>query len=99
MISVSLSIILPLLLLILPTDDGHPVKRVNYATEVNHDKQDRNQEGRAGPGRLPSHLATYFVVVKHLDARSGHPDERLSQAAAYSARTCLLLKPGRVRPA
>jgi hypothetical protein len=30
-----------LLLLILPATDGHPVKRVNYATEVNHDKQDR----------------------------------------------------------
>ena len=31
--------------LILPTDDGHPVKRVNYAIEVTHDKQDRNKEG------------------------------------------------------
>ena len=30
--------------LILPTNDGHPVKRVNYATEVTHDQADRIQE-------------------------------------------------------
>ena len=27
--------------MMLPANDGHPAKRVNYATEVNHDKQDR----------------------------------------------------------
>ncbi|MBP8262102.1 MAG: hypothetical protein KAX52_00125, partial [Pseudomonas sp.] len=30
--------------LILPTNDGHPVKRVNYATEVNHDKTIRKEK-------------------------------------------------------
>ena len=30
--------------LILPSTDGHPVKRVNYATEVNHGKTDNPQE-------------------------------------------------------
>jgi hypothetical protein len=46
----------------LPPNDEHPVKRVNYATEVNHDKIDRKekviskailpgtQEGNAGSG-------------------------------------------------
>ena len=29
--------------LILPTNDGHPVKRVNDATEVNHDKTIRKE--------------------------------------------------------
>jgi hypothetical protein len=29
--------------MILPTNDGHPVKRVNYATEVNHDKANRKE--------------------------------------------------------
>ena len=29
---------------ILPTNDGHPVKRVNYATEVNHDKTIRKEK-------------------------------------------------------
>jgi len=28
----------------MPANDGHPVKRVNYATEVNHDKQDRYEK-------------------------------------------------------
>jgi len=28
----------------LPANDGHPVKQVNYATEVNHDKTDRNEK-------------------------------------------------------
>ena len=28
----------PSVQLILPANDGHPVKRVHYATEVNHDK-------------------------------------------------------------
>jgi hypothetical protein len=31
--------------LILPTNDGHPVKRVNYATEVHHDKANRKGKG------------------------------------------------------
>ncbi len=31
---------------ILPTTDGHPVKRVHYATEVNHDKKDIDNERR-----------------------------------------------------
>ena len=31
--------------MILPTNDGHPVKRVNYATEVNHDKAIRKEKG------------------------------------------------------
>ena len=36
--------------LILPTNDGHPVKRVIYATEVNHDqKKGGNQENRKAP--------------------------------------------------
>lgn len=30
--------------LILPSTDGQPVKRVNYATEVNHGKTDNPQE-------------------------------------------------------
>ena len=30
--------------MILPTNDGHPVKRVNYATEVTHDQANRIQE-------------------------------------------------------
>lgn len=30
--------------MILPTNDGHPVKRVNYATEVNHDKTIRKEK-------------------------------------------------------
>ena len=54
-------------ILILPTNDGHPVKRVNYATEVNHDKTIRKeknipeaaftgiQEGIFGPGRENRH--------------------------------------------
>jgi len=49
--------------MILPINAGHPVKRVNYATEVSHDKQGRYEKdnpaealagipGRgAGPGR------------------------------------------------
>ena len=34
----------PYAFLILPTNDGHPVKRVNYATEVNHDKTIRKEK-------------------------------------------------------
>jgi hypothetical protein len=30
--------------LILPANDGHPVKRVNYAAEVNHDKANRKEK-------------------------------------------------------
>ena len=33
-----------LVAVILPTNDGHPVKRVNYATEVNHDKTIRKEK-------------------------------------------------------
>jgi len=29
---------------ILPTNDGHPGKRVNYATEVNHDIKDKQDK-------------------------------------------------------
>ena len=29
---------------ILPANDGHPVKRVQYATEVNHDKTNSSKE-------------------------------------------------------
>jgi len=31
-------------ILILPANDGHPVKRVQYATEVNHDKTNSSKE-------------------------------------------------------
>ena len=31
-------------IVILPTNDGHPVKRVNYATEVNYDKTIRKEK-------------------------------------------------------
>lgn len=31
--------------MILPTNDGHPVKRENYATEVNHDETGSIKEG------------------------------------------------------
>ena len=31
--------------MILPANDGHPVKRVQYATEVNHDKTKSSKEG------------------------------------------------------
>ena len=30
--------------MILPANDGHPVKRVHYATEVNHDKTKSSKE-------------------------------------------------------
>jgi len=30
--------------LILPANDGHPVKRIQYATEVNHDKTNSSKE-------------------------------------------------------
>ena len=33
--------------LILPTNNGHPVKRLNYATEVNHGKG--SEAGQANP--------------------------------------------------
>jgi len=41
--------------LILPTNDRHPVKRVNYATEVNHDSKDKNEEDNpaAALSRIP----------------------------------------------
>jgi antirestriction protein ArdC len=29
---------------ILPANDGHPVKRIHYATEVNHDKTNSSKE-------------------------------------------------------
>ena len=33
------------LAVILPANDGHPVKRVHYATEVNHGKTNSSKEG------------------------------------------------------
>jgi len=30
--------------MILPTDDGHLVKKVNYATEVHHDEAHRKEK-------------------------------------------------------
>ncbi|MBU3071660.1 hypothetical protein KOI40_17665, partial [Aestuariicella sp. G3-2] len=42
--------------LILPTNDGHPAKRVSYATEVNHDRKGRKEESnpKAAPSRIPA---------------------------------------------
>jgi len=41
--------------MILPTNDRHPVKRVNYATEVNHDSKHKNEEDNlaAALSRIP----------------------------------------------
>lgn len=39
-------------ILILPTNDGHPAKRVNYATEVNYDKTGRKEQGNTAAAFL-----------------------------------------------
>lgn len=66
----------------LPANDGHPVKQVNYATEVNHDKTDRNEKdipettfaeiqgGSFGPGGGEFRLA----VDSGIRAPCGEPD-------------------------
>jgi hypothetical protein len=38
------------LALILPANGGHPVQRVHYATEVNHDKTKSSKEDGLEPG-------------------------------------------------
>lgn len=67
----------PLIWVILPTNHGHSVKRVNYATEVNH------EEGIQSPGEGPSAL---FSQLQIRSAGLGRTHRRLSgsQTARHS---------------
>jgi hypothetical protein len=48
--------------MIQPSTDGHSVKRLNYATEVNHDKTSKTQNGERSATRKAMKEAVFECV-------------------------------------